>query len=76
MREATQVKTGSDNNGGIFYKCPVGGFASLRPGYCPKCHESLTPVISAPTSTTIYDEACAPDTAMASTDNRKLHVIA
>lgn len=27
-----------------FYKCPIGGFASLRPGICPKCHESLTPV--------------------------------
>jgi len=27
---------------GAFYKCPVGGYASLRPGHCPKCHERLT----------------------------------
>jgi len=30
----------------IFFKCPNGGFASLRPGICPKCHESLTVVKS------------------------------
>jgi hypothetical protein len=30
---------------GLFYKCPVGGFVSLRPGSCPKCLELLTPVI-------------------------------
>jgi hypothetical protein len=29
----------------LFYKCPNGGFASLRPGTCPKCHERLTPVV-------------------------------
>ena len=28
----------------LFYKCPFGGFASLRPGVCPKCEEVLTPV--------------------------------
>jgi len=25
----------------LFYKCPVGGFASLVPGRCPKCNEHL-----------------------------------
>ena len=29
----------------LFYKCPNGGFASLRPGICPKCHEPLRPVV-------------------------------
>jgi len=26
----------------LFYKCPVGGFASLVPGRCPKCDEQLS----------------------------------
>jgi hypothetical protein len=26
---------------GFFFKCPVGRFASLYPGLCPKCHEPL-----------------------------------
>ena len=25
----------------LFYKCPVGGFVSLRPGACPKCRQPL-----------------------------------
>lgn len=25
----------------LFYKCPVGGYVSLRPGACPKCCEPL-----------------------------------
>ncbi len=25
----------------LLYKCPVGGFASLAPGRCPKCNEQL-----------------------------------
>ncbi len=74
MREAAQIKTASDDNGGIFYKCPIGGFASLRPGYCPKCREALTPVSAVPASTTIHDEARAPGMATASTDHRGLHV--
>ena len=28
----------------LFFKCPVGGFASLRPGICPKCKELLIAV--------------------------------
>jgi len=32
----------------IFYKCPVGGYASLRPGLCPKCREPLTPLFVPP----------------------------
>lgn len=42
MSDATQIR-GSTNHvmGSVFYKCPVGGFASLRPGTCPKCHEVL-----------------------------------
>ena len=30
---------------GLLYKCPIGGFASLRAGTCPKCRESLTLVV-------------------------------
>ena len=30
----------------VYYKCPVGGFASLRFGRCPKCGEILKPVVS------------------------------
>ena len=30
----------------LFFKCPVGGFASLRPGVCPKCHEPLAPALA------------------------------
>ncbi len=37
--------TASLRERGLFYKCPIGGFASLRPGICSKCHESLTPII-------------------------------
>lgn len=74
MREAAQIKTASDDNGGIFYKCPIGGFASLRPGRCPKCRESLTPISAVPTSTTIHNEAHVPVTATASTVNRGSHV--
>ena len=29
---------------GFFFKCPMGGYASLRPGLCPKCDEVLVPV--------------------------------
>ena len=28
----------------LFFKCPVGGFASLNPGICPKCNEELVGV--------------------------------
>lgn len=30
--------------GPLFFKCPMGGYASLRPGLCPKCKELLVPV--------------------------------
>ena len=36
----------SAREGDIFFKCPNGGFASLRPGICPKCNELLTAVKS------------------------------
>lgn len=32
------------SSGDLFYKCPVGGFASLLPGVCPKCDERLVAV--------------------------------
>ncbi|GEM_PF-6224122 len=35
-----------DSSGDLFYRCPVGGFASLSPGICPKCSERLV-VVSA-----------------------------
>ena len=25
----------------FFFKCPMGGYASIRPGFCPKCDEPL-----------------------------------
>ncbi len=40
--QTTEVKV-SD----IFFKCPVGGYASITPGICPKCCEHLVPVTSA-----------------------------
>ena len=27
-----------------FFKCPIGGFASLNPGICPKCNAQLVAV--------------------------------
>ena len=41
-----------DSNADLFYKCPVGGFASLNPGICPKCNERLVAV---------YDARCTAD---------------
>lgn len=29
---------------GFFFKCPMGGYASLRPGLCPKCNEPLVAI--------------------------------
>lgn len=46
--EATEIK--SALYASVFFKCPVGGFASLRLGSCPKCGESLVP-ITAPART-------------------------
>ena len=40
-KEATASLSGR----GLYYQCPNGGFASLCPGICPKCHESLSPVV-------------------------------
>ncbi len=45
----------------IFFKCPVGGFASLRPGICPKCGELLMIVGASLASTDGGDENHAPD---------------
>lgn len=73
MEQAAQIKTASDTNGGIFYKCPLGGFASLRPGYCPKCRELLMLVSAEHTSATVY-EAPAPGRAMTSIVHRTLPV--
>ena len=28
----------------LFFQCPMGGYASLHPGFCPKCNESMVPV--------------------------------
>lgn len=43
--------TASAHHSSVFFKCPIGGFASLSPGLCPKCYEPLTPVAAtAPTS--------------------------
>ena len=45
MIERAQVEfTASVNQMGVFFKCPVGGFASLNPGLCPKCQEVLQPI--------------------------------
>ena len=38
-RAMAKIDIGS--SGDLFYKCPVGGFASLNPGICPKCNEPL-----------------------------------
>lgn len=32
------------NSSDLFFKCPIGGFASLSPGVCPKCNELLVAV--------------------------------
>ena len=37
--------TASLRKTGLYYQCPNGGFASLRPGICPKCHDSLAAVM-------------------------------
>ncbi|MBA2341792.1 MAG: hypothetical protein H0V88_15490 [Pyrinomonadaceae bacterium] len=64
MREAAQIETenvrSSSGGGGVFYKCPIGGFASLRPGNCPKCNESLTPVSTSSVSATSREESRKP----------------
>lgn len=33
-----------DGSNDLFFKCPIGGFASLSPGVCPKCSEQLVAV--------------------------------
>lgn len=43
-------KIDTDSSADLFYKCPVGGFASLSPGVCPKCKESLVAVSSGQSS--------------------------
>lgn len=34
-----------ESSNDLFFECPLGGYASLRPGLCPKCSESLVPVV-------------------------------
>ncbi len=58
----------------IFFKCPVGGFASLRPGICPKCGEFLMIVGASPASMNDYTEVRVPDTARTSTNNHEAGV--
>ncbi len=42
MRRTEFKDTTEARQGALFYKCPVGGFASLAPGRCPKCNEQLS----------------------------------
>lgn len=59
----------------IFFKCPVGGFASLRPGICPKCGEFLMSVSASPAaSTDNYSEGRVPDIAPASVNDHEAGV--
>ncbi len=49
MRNAAAVEieaVADAHKGKVFFKCPVGGFASLRPGNCPKCGEPLMIVVA------------------------------
>ena len=43
-RQSTLEATTPGREVFIFFKCPVGGFASLQPRLCPKCNEPLEPV--------------------------------
>ncbi|MBA3320957.1 MAG: hypothetical protein H0T45_05860 [Pyrinomonadaceae bacterium] len=63
MRKAATievVKVANAREGKVFFKCPVGGFASLRPGICLKCGELLMIVGASPASTDGCDEGHAP----------------
>lgn len=42
MRRTEFKDTTETRQRALFYKCPVGGFASLAPGRCPKCDEQLS----------------------------------
>ncbi len=55
----------------VFFKCPVGGFASLRPGVCPKCGELLMIVGASPASTDGSDDDRAPDDRPGFGDNQR-----
>ena len=44
-------KIARDRNREFFFKCPVGGFASLSPGICPKCNAQLVAVSAGELST-------------------------
>lgn len=46
----TMPEIGIDSSKDLFFKCPIGGFASLSPGICPKCNEQLV-VVSVTDST-------------------------
>ncbi|MEJ7577673.1 MAG: hypothetical protein WKF74_11790 [Pyrinomonadaceae bacterium] len=46
MSNAATPRTTEVEGGDIFFKCPVGGYASITPGICPKCCEHLVPVAS------------------------------
>ncbi len=63
MRNAAAVEieaVADAREGKVFFKCPVGGFASLSPGICPKCGELLMIVGASPASTDGCDEGHAP----------------
>jgi hypothetical protein len=40
MPETTAIGPGDH----LFFQCPMGGYASLHPGLCPKCNEPMVPV--------------------------------
>ncbi|MDQ3651886.1 MAG: hypothetical protein M3458_16765 [Acidobacteriota bacterium] len=42
MRRTEFKNTTEARQRALFYKCPVGGFASLAPGRCPKCDKQLS----------------------------------
>ncbi len=63
MMSATTIEietVAGAHKGKAFFNCPVGGFASLRPGICPKCGELLTIVGASPASMDSCDEGHAP----------------
>lgn len=55
----------------FFFKCPAGGFASLRPGVCPKCGELLMTVSASPASMDDGTEGRVPDIFQTSANNHE-----
>ncbi len=58
----------------IFFKCPIGGYASLGPGICPKCGEFLMTVGASPASMRDCTQVRVPDTARTSAKNHEAGV--